>query len=792
MKPKKNSKSRSKSKPLSEYAKKRNFKVTSEPSGAKAKTKRRTKELLFVVQEHHASHLHYDFRLEWEGVLKSWAVPKGPSLDPSQRRLAVQVEDHPIDYANFEGLIPKGEYGAGEVYQWDLGTWKPVGDVKKSLQKGRLEFQLQGNKLKGKFILVKTKSRSGAKAQWLLIKRHDEYADEAEIKKSDRGVVASLEFVKPQLAQLARKPPVGHDWVHEIKFDGYRIQAQINDGKVKLFTRNGHDWTEKYKDLARELGKIDAEQAILDGELVWQDDSGRSDFQALQLAMKVGRTKDLVYWTFDLLHLNGKDLTSLPLIARKDRLSKLIEKLESKNIFYSDHFRESGAEMLRTSCKMELEGIVSKRVEAPYHSGRSEAWIKSKCIQRQEFVIGGFTVGKGSRQGFGALLLGFFEGKKLRYCGRVGTGFDDRLLREIGRSLHQIEIKKSPFDLKSPTSRDVHWVKPVKIAEVSFAQWTKDKILRAPVFKGLRQDKKPKEISIEIPKPVKDKTKATPAKSITHPDRVIYAEEKLTKQDVANYYQKVSQLMLPHLQERPLSLLRCTSGATKGCFFAKHFPGHLPAGLEAVAGDKKADYFAVSKAEGLHNLVQYGTLEFHPWNCHAQTMEKPDQIVMDFDPDPKLDFKRTIEGALELREMLQQIGLESFVKVTGGKGLHVQFPFLPNYTWEQIKNFAKTLGRELVDRHPNLYTINMSKKTRGGKIFVDYLRNGRGSTAVAPYSLRARSRSSVAMPLEWEDLKKLKSADGFSLKKALRYLNKRKSDPWRDYFKITQRIEILE
>ncbi|MBX3020678.1 MAG: DNA ligase D [Bdellovibrionales bacterium] len=787
-------------KPLAEYKRKRDFRLTREPSGAKAKRGRKGKGLTFVIQEHHASHLHYDFRLEWDGVLKSWAVPKGPSLDPKQRRLAVQVEDHPLDYATFTGTIPKGEYGAGEVYRWDMGTWTPGNDPDEGLRKGRLEFALEGGKLHGGWLLVRTRATSGTKTQWLLIKRHDQYAEEGVGK-----VEALPDYVKPQLAQLVTRPPTGPDWVHEIKFDGYRIQAHIEKGRVRLYTRRGHDWTTKYKSLAKALAGLDVENAIVDGEVVWQDEKGHSSFQKLQNAMKAESTEALVYWAFDLLYLDGKSLMSLPLIARKDRLQKLISRLDRPHVRYSEHFRESGEQLLKAMCKMELEGVISKRADRPYASGRRDDWTKTKCSRRQEFVIGGFTEARGSRHGFGSLLLGVYQSGEFTYVGKVGTGFDQRGLESMYKKLLKVETKTSPF-VHKPPGRNNHWVKPKMVAEVSFSEWTADRHLRVPVFHALRADKAPEQITVEIPKEViADHVveKHRPAKPrapikaltgiprVTHPDRMIYAKEKLTKLDVAKFYQAVALWMVPHIADRPLSLLRCTDSAIKGCFFNKHFPTKLPKSLIAVPEKGKAPFFAIDSAEGLATLIQYGALEIHPWNCHRQDIEAPDQIVLDFDPGPEVDFETVKEGAVELRDLLAHLGLKSWLKVTGGKGLHVQFPFEPAYDWETVKNFSKTLVLEMVSRHPDLYTANMAKKARSGKIFLDYLRNGRGATAIAPYSLRARETSAVAMPIAWSELGKLKASNQFTLAEALKYLKKRKMDPWRDYFKTSQKIDLL-
>lgn len=771
--------------PLAEYKRKRDFHVTREPPGKAARSKRK---LIFVVQEHHASHLHYDFRLEWEGVLKSWAVPKGPSLDPAQKRLAVQVEDHPLDYAKFQGTIPKGEYGAGEVYRWDYGTWQPETEPNGGLRKGRLEFELKGKKLHGKFLLIRTR-RGGAKPNWLLIKRHDEYAqikeDESEI---DRTTLPA--FTPPELATLVDKPPTDKDWVHEIKFDGYRLQAQIAGGRVKLLTRKGLNWTEKYGPIANALKRLKVESAVLDGEVVWLDEKGRSDFQKLQNARTAA---PLIYYAFDLLFLDGKDLTSLPLIARKDRLEKLVRGLKRDNIRYSEHFRESGDRLFKVACEQGLEGIISKRVDRPYISGRRQDWVKLKCGKRQEFVIGGFTDPEGSRPGFGALLLGYHDGGRLHFAGRCGTGFDNKRLISLNKQLRSIERDTTPFEIDSPKGRTLHFVDPKLVAEVSFSEWTSDRVLRAPVFYGLRADKSPKEVTIETPEHIEAKTKEKPAKRLTisHPDRIIYAKEKITKVQIAEYYQSVGRWILPHVADRPLALVRCTQSSVKPCFFSKHFAEKLPRSIIPIHDQDHKPFVAIDSEAGLITLAQYGTLEIHCWGSHRQTIDFPDQVIWDLDPDPSVDYEEVKKTALELRAMLKQLKLKSFVKVTGGKGLHVQIPCAPIYDWDQIKEFSHTLVRETVSRHPDRFTANMAKKARRGKMFLDYLRNGRGSTAIAPYSLRAKPISSVAMPISWQELDDIESPNYFTMERALTYLKKRRRDPWKDYNSIRQEIPIL-
>lgn len=804
--------------PLREYVKKRDFKKTMEPAPAKKKTsKKKTGPLMFVVQEHHASHLHYDFRLELNGVLKSWAVPKGPSLDPKVKRLAVEVEDHPLAYGSFEGVIPKGQYGAGKVFIWDTGVWEPIGNPHAGLKKGHIEFKLKGKKLHGQWMLIRTQRPSGNKPQWLLMKRTDEYVVpekmvSAKVAKSEAHAIAETErvkrlpkFISPQLAQLVSDPPQGGQWIHETKFDGYRTQAHIEKEKVTLYTRRGLDWTEKYPTISEALENLPVRNAIIDGEIVWLEKNGKTDFQSLQNALKDNRSSRLVYYAFDLLFLDGKDCRSLPLIERKELLQDLVQSLKSPIIRFSEHMEGQAQKLLKAACDYGMEGIISKDADSKYTSTRSPAWAKTKCHQQQEFVIGGFAPGKGARSDFGALLLGVYEGSKLKYVGKTGTGFTQKSIEEVRKKLEAREVKQSPFDINSPKEKGAHWVKPGLVAEITFANWTEDERLRVAVFHGLREDKPAKEVHIEKAlKPFggsKKKTERTKNKivasydGLTHPDRILYPKEKITKLQVAQYYQDFAHLMLPHIANRPLALLRCPDGVTKHCFFQKHLTGAIPSDVTPVTITEKSgtkSYSTIDSKEGLLSLTQIRVSEFHAWGCHRDNIEHPDQIVMDFDPGPGVPWKKVMDAAFEMKEILEQLKLKSFVKVTGGKGLHVHIPIAAIYSWDQIKNFTKALAQEMTTRNPELYVVTMSKKIRDKKIFVDYLRNGRGATAIVPYSLRAHEISSVAMPISWLELKKIKSPDQFTLKKTYEYLKKRKVDPWKDYFKKAQKIPILK
>ena len=764
-------------KPLSDYARMRNFQKTPEPGASVPKKK--SKQLIFVVQEHHASHLHYDFRLELGGVLRSWAVPKGPSMVAGEKRLAVEVEDHPLAYAKFKGTIPKGEYGAGVVYLWDNGTWEPIGDPEASIKKGRLEFRLKGKKLKGKFMLVRT-GRAASKPNWLLIKRTDEESLTAFSAREASRVEEKSEagFVAPELATLVEEPPAGSDWIHEAKFDGYRIEAELSAGGPRLYTRSGADWTAAYPTVARELRRLRIKDALLDGEVVWLERDGHTDFQKLQNARGAGDHSAIAYFVFDLLRLNGKDLRRLPLAERKEKLAALLRKAR-KPVLLTEHFSGDAAKLLKISCRKGLEGLVSKRLDSRYLSGRHDDWAKSKCQLRQEFVIGGYTEEKGSRVGFGALLLGINEGGRLRYAGKVGTGFTRESLLDLKQRLAELETAASPFgDLRG--GKGTHWVRPVLVAEVKFAQWTQDRIVRAPVFQGLREDKPARQV-------VKEKPAKASTVTLTHPDKLYFASEGITKGDIARYYEGVAKWMMPHLEGRPVSLVRCPEGTGEKCFFQRHLAERLPDCVKLVE-----KYLYVEGLEGLRALVQRSTVELHTWGARASDLGHPDQIVMDFDPDPELPFSKVKEAAKELQAILDQLGLRCFLKTTGGKGLHVHVPFAPVYDWEQVKAFAETLARELESRDPALFTTTASLAKRTGRIYIDHLRNRRGASAVAPYSLRAKERSAVALPIGWDELDALPASDHFTLGEALRKLARRKKDPWEGFFRLKQRISILD
>jgi bifunctional non-homologous end joining protein LigD len=576
----------------------------------------------------------------------------------------------------------------------------------------------------------------------------------------------------------------GGNWIHELKLDGYRIQAHLINGIGNLYTRNGHEWSNSFPHILNAMEKVKVTNAIFDGEIVAHDKDGKSNFQLLQNSIKSKSDKHLRYYIFDILFLNGRDLRDKPLIERKEILQDLLKR-PPKGIIYNEHISEQGEDFFKLACTHKLEGIVSKLEDGPYLSGRNDFWTKTKCSNRQEFVIGGWTDPQGGRKGIGALLLGIYEDKKLRYAGKVGTGFNHQTLVSIQNDLSSIKVNESPFELNSPNQKNVHWVKPVKVCEVSFGNWTDEGILRTPVFLGMREDKSSKGIFMETPK----------KNSISSPEKILFKKEKISKLEVLNFYKTISKHMIPYLANRPLSLVRCPNGSEGTCFFQKHISGNIPKSFNVFPikeNDGEGDYLSIDTSEGLQELVQLNAFELHSWNCQFDDYHHPDQVVMDFDPGPGVLWKEIVDSAFELKEMLEDINLVSFVKLTGGKGIHVHIPITPVYDWDQVKSFAEALALELVARNPSRFVANMSKKLRTNKIFVDYLRNGYGATAVVPYSLRAKPLSAVALPLEWEELRRTKSSDQYTLVKALRKIQARKRDPWEGMLKLKQKIFILD
>jgi bifunctional non-homologous end joining protein LigD len=800
-------------KALAKYRQMRNFARTQEPSGEAARSKKVTRAapaLKFVVQEHAARRLHYDFRLELDGVLLSWAVPKGPSLDPKVKRLAVEVEPHPLEYGKFEGTIPKGEYGAGTVVIWDDGTWTPEGDPRQGLKKGHLSFSLHGKRLNGGWHLVRThgKAGEGDKAEgksWLLFKSRDEasapvVAATPEPKpkskpkaKLDAPTEKLPKTHAPELATLVDAAPEGEAWLHEIKLDGYRILARVDKGKVTLLTRSGKDWTERMPSLRDALAHLPG-QALLDGELVALNESGVSDFQLLQNSLREGKEANLIYFAFDLLHLNGRAVAQRPLLERKAALQQLLEQNQralGEHVRLSAHVVGSGPQFFAQAGKLGLEGIVSKRAASEYRAGRGRDWLKIKCEQRQELTIVGYTDPAGSRSHFGALLLAAKRDGELRYAGRVGTGFSETSLKELAERLRPLAASK-PAVVNPPRgaeARGVHWVKPQLVAEVRFTELTSDGLLRHPTFQGLRDDKPAREVKMETAAHVE--TGRAHGYPLTHPAKVMYPEQGITKQELLEYYALVSDRMLPHVANRPLTLVRCPNGRDKPCFFQKHpGAGKLP-GLRSVAireKDGKKPYSVLDDELGLFGIVQLGALEIHTWGSRADDFEHPDILVFDLDPDPTVDYSAVIAGAKTLRKIFEQAKLESFVKTTGGKGLHVCVPIVPDLDWAQAKDFTKRISEALAADAPSLYLATASKAQRRGKTFIDYLRNGRGATFIAPYSTRARENAPIATPLEWDELSPRLPPYHFTVRNVAARLAKLKSDPFTRLTQLKQHL----
>ena len=818
---------------LETYRRKRDFNRTPEPKGRADKSSAGNS---FVIQKHDARRLHYDFRLEMDGVLKSWAVTRGPSLVPSEKRLAVHVEDHPLDYGDFEGTIPKGEYGGGTVIVWDRGTWTPLGDAERGLAKGHLEFELDGDKLKGRWHLVRMARRPREKRDnWLLIKGDDEQArddgdpdileERPESAKTGRQIadVAAEEpgwssktgriekkaparkggkaakmpdFVPPQLATLKPQAPTGKGWVHEIKFDGYRLQARIEDGDVRLLTRSGLDWTEKFgKAVPAALAKLPARHAIMDGELVVEGAGGASDFSALQAELSAGRNDRFVFFAFDLLYLDGKDLQGLPLLGRKAALEALLANAPDA-LRYSEHFEEEGEMVLRHACRLSLEGVVSKRANGKYRSGRGRDWIKSKCAERQEFVIGGYVPSTTSDEAIGSLVLGVFENGRLRHAGRAGTGFSRLVAQDLYRRLEALERKTSPFDAKldATARRGVRFVKPELVAEVEFRTWTADGLVRHAAFRGLREDKPAKEIVREGEDAMAQKAPARVASKVklTHPDRVYWKDAGVTKAGLASYYTQVWRFMAPHVSSRPLALLRCPGGTAQQCFFQKHgWKGMSGEILTVVDPQDKNDdtLIAIDSLDGLIGLVQGAALEIHPWQASTGDLDRPDQLVIDLDPGEGVRWQAMIDAAREVKDRLERTGLTPFVKTTGGKGLHVVAPLEPQAGWDEVKAFARAVADAMEADDPERFIARSTKSERKGRIFVDYLRNGRNNTAIAPYSTRARAGATVAMPLGWDELDASIRSDHFTVSNAMARLDNLSADPWADFRAVEKPLE---
>ncbi len=953
---------------LERYRSMRDFDITSEPTGASSPTRpttaaksttlkrvKTTRGLPFVIQKHAASHLHYDFRLGWAGVLKSWAVAKGPSFNPKDRRLAIQVEDHPMEYGGFEGIIPEGQYGGGTVMVWDHGTWWPqLGheNVDAGLRDGHLKFEMNGSKMKGKWALIRmgphADQKPDAKPNWLLIKEHDSYecgsdakpiteqspnsavtgrsldeiaTAEDHIWNSNRNPAPSAasppttkpgaprlasetwasttlkslpkepqpDFIAPQLALEATAPPSTSDWLHELKLDGYRIQARKStaSGKstVRLFTRKGLDWTHRMPAVAAAIAHLPAESFTLDGEVVVLGPDGNSSFADLQASFQDTASHPLTYFVFDLLHLDSHTTRDLPLRERKALLAQILPS-DDPTLRISEDISGDGPTIFQHACQLHAEGIVSKRADAPYRGSRSSDWLKSKCLREQELVIAGYTLSTEGDDRIGALLLGYYgnptatkpgagaaaphldskmwESKSaqstpttLIYAGRTGTGFTQKLKRDLLTRLAKLQIPKPAFaTVPADARRGATWVSPTLVAQVRFATWTADNLVRQAAFLGLREDKPAAEVTREeptvAPQPKHRRTSAAkPSKTsrsdtkpgtppdvsarhrlapvhramvrsekpsipssshvnpgristngdeilaktrLTHPEKVLDPETGLTKHELANYYAIVAERMLPHISDRPLSLVRCPEGAGKPCFFQKHVNSMLPPGIGSISvPDKKTGvpepYITLNTPEALVSLAQLGVLEVHPWGSRNNDLEHPDRLIFDLDPDESLPWTALTAAAAEVRKRLRKAGIESFLKLTGGKGLHIVAPFEPTLTWPELKDLAHNFVRSMERDTPSLYLTKMTKSARIGKIYLDYLRNERGATAVAPYSPRARLGAHVSLPLPWSALKK-PTRPVFSVHDVETWRTVLRSDPWKDLLSMSQRIEV--
>ncbi|HZH44832.1 MAG TPA: DNA ligase D [Lysobacter sp.] len=814
---------------LREYTRKRSFRETPEPAPDVLLKGHGTRPI-FVVQLHHARRRHYDFRLEIDGALKSWAVPKGPSYRAGEKRLAVEVEDHPLSYATFEGDIPEGHYGAGHVDIFDHGVWSSEGDPLEAVARGKLDFTLHGRKLQGAWKLVRTAKVEGGKPQWLLIKRDDEYVRDLEAddlldapdapppararrangngtakprpasatRSSTRAPridwakraaalpgarpARSIEPIKPQLASLRETPPVGDGWLHELKWDGYRMLADVAEGRARLRSRNDLDWTNEHPDIAVALERLGVRDAVFDGELIALDARGRDDFAALQRTLEGSANASLRYVLFDLMRLEGIDLTGVPLVERKQLLQALLERAPDPLLAYSQHIVGHGADVFAASAKQGMEGIISKAVDSRYSPGRTTSWVKVKHAQTDEFVVVGYTAPKRSRQGFGALLLATREHGQLRYVGRVGTGYDDVTLRQLAQRMAPLKRAKPTVALPAHIAqlpRDVTWIEPKLVAEIEFRGWGKEGLVRQGSFQRLREDKTVEDVMPQTPGPV-----------ISSPDKLIYPESKITKQQVADYYRAIAHLLLPEVARRPLSMIRCPDGIKGPCFFQKHHAETLGANVRSVAikekeGDRE-NYVYIDSADGLLDLVQMNVLELHPWGSRIDDVERPDRLVFDLDPGEGVDWKAVSTAARDVRDRLADIGLKSFLRTSGGKGLHVVVPIAPEQTWPKVKAFCEAFADAMATQAPQRYVATASKAKRKGVIFIDWLRNGRGATSVASWSLRARANAPVAVPIRWDELGRVKSGAEYDMARALRRAANQRKDPWEGWSAATR------
>ena len=836
---------------LAKYNSKRDFSKTAEPAGVVGKDAGH----IFMVQKHDATRLHWDFRLELDGVLKSWAVTRGPSLNPDDKRLAVRTEDHPLSYATFEGTIPKGQYGGGTVMLWDKGTWTPVPgkDPRKTLKEGHLHFTLDGERMKGEWLMIRLKPRPGEKSEnWLLRKIDDQYTggsgdlvdraltsvetgrtmteiaagkggksqwnsnrppdDQPDVRRPAPKKAAAKKlagkmppFRKPQLATLVDHVPSGANWIHEVKYDGYRTLIAVGGGKAKAYTRTGLDWSDKFASVVEAAAALDA-SALIDGEVVALDQHGNPSFQALQASLKEG-SANLAYFAFDLLTLDGEDLTGLPTFERKDRLKELLAGAPSA-LHFSDHVTGNGEKLFDSLCKSGLEGIVSKRADAPYRVGlRTQTWLKVKCLHRQELIILGWTPSDKSR-GFRALLLGVHENGELRYAGKVGTGFSMDLIDDLLARMKPLERKTAPVEAPRAAVRAAHWITPKLVAEIAFTEWTDKGLLRHPSFIALREDKAEKDVVVEKPADLPaDKKAAKPAGApkamtsdtagvvISHPDRVIYPESGITKGQLADYYARLADPILEWLADRPVSLVRCPQGRARQCFFQKHDAGSFGDAVKHVPIREKdgheEPYLYVDDAKGMLTCVQMGGIEFHGWGSKVDAVEMPDRLVFDLDPDEGLDFGDVKKAALQLRDVLGEMGLATWPMLSGGKGIHVVAPLDASRDWDAVKDFASRFSKAIAQAHPDRFTANMKKVERKGRIFLDWLRNQRGATAVLPYTVRARPQATVAAPILWDELDDIDTAGHFTIADADTLLERAGSKSLRGWGKADQKLPDL-
>ncbi len=780
--------------PLATYNAKRDFAKTAEPAGAIGKGTGNC----FIVQKHDATRLHWDFRLEIDGVLKSWAVTRGPSIDPGEKRLSVRTEDHPMSYADFEGVIPKGEYGGGTVMLWDKGLWAPIaGKSAKDLDKGHLHFTLEGERMKGEWLLIRLKPRGPnskkgeTRENWLLRKIDDAHAGGADAlvetgltsvatgrtmdeiaegtkpkppptpRRKPSGK-ASPKFQPLQLATLVDSVPAGSGWLHEVKYDGYRALIAVAGGKAKVFTRSGLDWTDKFPGVAAAAARLLVDSALIDGEIV-AFKGGKPDFSTLQDAISNGGG-GLTFFAFDLLALDGEDTTPLPQIARKERLRPLLDGADDA-LRYAEHVIGAGEQLFAAMCREGYEGIVSKRADAPYRGARSKVWLKVKCTHRQEFVVIGWAASDKAGRGFKSLLLGLHGPEGLRYAGKVGTGFDTATMLDLREKLDTLSLRTPPVAVPRDAARGAQWVTPQLVAEVAFAEFTAENVVRHASFIGLRGDKAAGDVVAETPAPAPEPV-ASKVK-ISSGDRVIFPGDGITKGHLADYYTAIAPLLLPWLAARPISLVRCPQGRAKACFFQKHDAGSFGDDVHAVDIREKdggtEPYLYVTDTDGVRACVQMGTIEFHGWGSLIADVEKPDRLVFDLDPDEGLGFAEVKRAAEDIKRHLADIGLTSYPLLSGGKGVHVVVPLRPQAEWPQVKSFADRFAQALAQGQPERFTATMSKAKRKGRIFIDWLRNQRGSTAVLPYVVRARPGAPVAAPVSWSELKDIDAASHFTL-----------------------------